>query len=597
MCGIAGIFNTQGRPVDNAQERISRMTRMLVHRGPDSQDIYRSPDGICALGYTRLAIVDPTNHIAQPLKTSNGEAVISFNGEIYNYLEVRERLIGQGVPFRTRMDTEGLLEGLYREGEQFLQRLDGMWAFAYYDAPKRSLLLSRDLMGERHIFYHLDRETGDFVFASEVAPILADRRKIFSLDQEALVTALRFSAAPPGRTLLKEIRRLLPGHSLRLEIGAPTDEYRYRKLHPEKWFDFFARGPSLDEVIETWGQIFYRACARRLPLDVPFISTLSGGIDSSLICAFASDFGKKKIRTLYGESSDTPRQARPDEFDEFTASQFTSEKFHTDHLYTKTNSIECVSVLHTLAENGFDGSIGLGTSFFQMLAHRVREEGLKVILISDGPDELLGGYPIDKRSYAIDQRRSQHPINYNLSRFISSCKGGQPLLRVLGKEDWIVRREISYNPFRFIPIHSSISPELLHFIAPPDLVASSAQYYGTIDPVYNDILPEMDYTQWRALSYATQSLPDHFNLRSDKAFMSASVECRLPYQAPEMVEFMIAAPASVRFGDGTMTKYLLRKIVERRVENRRETNYNLPTFFQFSSRNKFLISSLKKSLN
>ncbi|OGQ47999.1 MAG: asparagine synthase (glutamine-hydrolyzing) [Deltaproteobacteria bacterium RIFCSPLOWO2_02_FULL_46_8] len=539
---------------------------MLIHRGPDSHDTYLSPDGICALGYTRLAIVDPTNRIAQPLKTPNGEAVISFNGEIYNYLEVRERLIRKGVSFRTRMDTEVLLEGLYREGEQFLQDLDGMWAFAYYDVPKKTLLLSRDLMGERHIFYHIDRETGEFIFASEVAPILAIGKKPFSLDQEAVVTALRFSAAPPGRTLLKEIQRIHAGHSIRLQVDSPINEYRYRKLHPEKWFDFFERNPSIDEVIEMWGQIFYRACARRLPLDVPFISTLSGGIDSTLICAFASDFGKKKIRTLYGESSDTPRQVYPDELDEFAASQFTSQKFHTDHLYTKTNSVESVPVLHTVAENGFDGSIGLGISFFRMLAHRVREEGLKVILISDGPDELLGGYPIDKRAYAIDQRRSENQFNYNLFRFVSSRKGGQPLLRVLGKEDWIIPREISYDPFRFTPIHSSISPELLHLIVPSDLVASSAQYYGTIDPVHNNILPSMDYTQMRALSYATKSLPDHFNLRSDKAFLSASVECRLPYQAPEMVEFMIAAPASVRFGDGTMTKYLLRKIVERRVD-------------------------------
>ena len=565
MCGIAGIFNIRGQPVANARERILQMTKMLTHRGPDSQDIYCSPDNGCALGYTRLAIVDPTNITKQPLETSDGKAVLSFNGEIYNYLEVRERLEKKGVHFKTRMDTEVLLEGLYREGEQFLDALDGMWAFAYYDVPHRRLFLSRDLMGERHIFYRLDKERCEFIFASEVAPILADGEQSFVFDQEAVVTALRFFAAPPGRTLLKGIQRMHAGHSIRLEAGSPMNEYRYRKLHPEKWFDFFSRTPSLDAVIEQFETMFHKACVRRIPLDVPFASTLSGGLDSTLICAFASDLGKRRITTLYGESSDALRQQRIDELDEYSASKFTSAKFNTNHLYIKMNDEGCVPVLQHIAENGFDGSIDPGIAPFEMLARHTRANDRKVILISDGPDEFLGGYPVDRRAYTMDCLKAAHPLRHHALRMLSKTSAGTRALQMLGYGQFRVSPFTSYHPFRFIPVHESTSGEALRNVVPEEYVQATSRHYGTIDPVYREILPYLDYTQMRALSYASQSLPDHFNLRTDKAFLHASVECRLPYQAPEMAEFLIAMPARFRFGDGRETKHLLRKIVERRV--------------------------------
>lgn len=562
MCGIAGIISLSGAPVVDGEQRVRRMIAMLRHRGPDSDGVYVAPDGTCALGYARLAISDPTDATPQPLRTAGGQAVISFNGEIYNDLEVRGQLERDGVRFRTRMDTEVLLEGLQRHGEDFLHQLDGMWAFAYYDARERRLLLSRDTMGERHCFFRIDRDVGELLFASEVAPILAVCRGSVEVDFPSLVSSITYAAAPPGKTLIRGVERLLPGEHLVVAADGRIERTRHRRLHPERWLDFFASQPSLDRVIERFGEIFQRSCARRLPRDVPYVSTLSGGIDSTLICAFASDFGQRPLTTLYGESSEDFRQQRPDELDETTASATTARQFHTTHLTTTLYAPECVPLIERFAAHGFDGSIDVGTLSFEMLARRVREADRKVILISDGPDELVGGYPSDQRLYAIDRFRSTHPVAFEILRRWSSVRGGARLLRAVGQARLTISSDVRYAPFRSVPVHRSVAVEELIDRAH----CTTPSKYGAVDPIYDAIVPHFAPDQLRALAYASRSLPDHFNLRTDKGFLHQSVECRLPYQAPEMVEFLIAMPGALRFGGrGETTKFLLREIVARRV--------------------------------
>ncbi|MBI4449953.1 asparagine synthase (glutamine-hydrolyzing) [Candidatus Uhrbacteria bacterium] len=579
MCGIAGIISLSGAPVVDGERRVRHMVAMLHHRGPDGNGIYVAPDRGCALGYARLAISDPTNATPQPLRTVDGQAVLSFNGEIYNDLEVREQLERDGVRFRTRMDTEVLLEGLRRYGENFLHRLDGMWAFAYYDVRERRLFLSRDTMGERHCFYRIDRDANELLFASEVAPILAVSSSSVEIDLPSLTHSIAYAAAPPGRTLIRGVDRLLPGEHLVCTRDGGITRTRHRTLHPERWFEFFAKQPSLDTVIEEFTSIFHRSCARRLPRDVPYVSTLSGGIDSTLICAFASEFGKHSLTTLYGESSDTPRQQHPDELDEATASATTARQFHTTHLTTTLYAPACVPLIERFAGNGFDGAIDVGTLSFEMLAARVREAGRKVILISDGPDELVGGYMCDQRFYATDRLRSAHPVAYALLRRWSAIRGGPRVLRALGNAHLVISPDVSYQPFRSIPIHRSVSVEEVvdraSLNTPPG--------YGTVDPVYDGIVPHLAPDQLRALAYASRSLPDHFNLRTDKGFLRQSVECRLPYQATEMVEFLIAMPGTFRFGvRGETTKFLLREIVARRVNPaiayRSKYGFSVPLF-------------------
>ncbi|MDP2933334.1 MAG: hypothetical protein Q8N81_04345, partial [bacterium] len=287
MCGIAAIFSLDGILVKDARLRVEQMKKLLYHRGPDSCGVYVSPDGGCALAVTRLAIVEPENTLSQPLATADGKCVLAFNGEIYNYLEMRQYLQSRGVRLRTKMDTEVLLEGLRLEGEVFLERLDGMWAFAFYNALDRSLLLSRDVLGERHLFYR--QEDNEITFASEIKPLLADSSRTFQLDFESFLTSLQYFAPAPGKTMVQGVYRLRPGYNVQLRQKVAPRFYLHRKLHPEKWFDFFDKESPFQEVTSRFEDLFLSVCKRRFPREVPFMSTLSGGIDSTAICIFLSE--------------------------------------------------------------------------------------------------------------------------------------------------------------------------------------------------------------------------------------------------------------------------------------------------------------------
>ena len=170
MCGVVGIFSFGAIPIKNARSIIYKMTSMLRHRGPDQEGIFVSKDNLCALGNTRLSITDPECKTNLPLISNNKNFVLTYNGEIYNYRNLKKYLTNKGCRFKSRTDTEVLLEGLALENSSFLKKLDGMWAYGYYDIKRKKITLSRDLLGERHVFYSI--YNGELIFASEPAPII-----------------------------------------------------------------------------------------------------------------------------------------------------------------------------------------------------------------------------------------------------------------------------------------------------------------------------------------------------------------------------------------------------------------------------------------
>jgi len=169
----------------------------------------------------------------------------------------------------------------------------------------------------------------------------------------------------------------------------------------------------------------------------------------------------------------------------------------------------------------------------------------KVMLISDGPDELLGGYPVDQRAWEIDRLRAGDRARYGLMKALSATRLGRRALYRLGRRGLMIPPDVGYRPFHFVPQHQAASPDYLRRILSREQVAAAGRHYGVMDPAYDELKPELDYTQYRALSYAAISLPEMFNLRTDKSFLRAAIECRLPFQAPEMAEFQIALPAAM----------------------------------------------------
>lgn len=563
MCGIFGIVSLTGAPLLNAEARVGSAIAAMRHRGPDSQGVFVSRDGCVALGHARLAIVDPSSQLPQPLVTPDGNGVLSFNGEVYNHRELRQRLTQNGAGFRSSMDTEVLLNGLCSEGIGFLDRVDGMWSFAFYDQRTRRLTLSRDVMGERHLFFV--KGSTELVFSSEVRPILMDGAESGGLDFDCILSSLQFNSAPVGKTLLRNVRRLRPGVCLEVAPSGHTTETYNQRLRPEKWMDFFRNNPSLDQVLDQFSELMLEYALRRVPDEVPYFATLSGGLDSTTVCLFASEYGKRHIRTLFGYSSDAPRSPKSPSLTEFEASQYTAEKLGSTHHSIRLHNEACIPLLHEFAANGFDGLIDGGTVSFEMLGRKVREEGAKVILISDGPDELIGGYPVDLLAYKRDQLRIHHPWAYSL---LGAANGGILRRRVMRR---LVPPHMRFLPEREVgsgysePVHQALSPDILARIVLPGFLNTPHSSYGFVDDRYELELNQLDPTQRRSLAYATKSLPDMFNLRTDKAFLRTSVESRVPFQAPAIVEFLLAAPAPLRFAAGTTTKYLLRKLVERHL--------------------------------
>ena len=560
MCGITGIFSLSGEPVEDIKNRIIKMTDLVHHRGPDNKDYYVNNDSTVALGHTRLSIVDPKCELKQPLQTKDNKSILSFNGEIYNYLDIRKDLESKGVVFRSNMDTEVLLEALLYYGEDALLSMDGMWSFAYYNTDSNQLLISRDLMGERQLFYRV--EEGCLLFSSEIQPLIKDSKCNLEMDFEAILSSIQYSAAPPGKTLVKGIKRLNPGTNLIVDSKYGIKSYTYKKLQPEKWFDFFDSNPSLDNVVENYENLFYNVCKRRIPADVPYICTLSGGIDSTLVCLFASDFGKTKIQTLHGKSGQDTK-SRNGEISECDTANQTAKILGTEHTIFDIDQEDSIPIIKNYSANAFDGEID-GVAF-EILALQAKKMGYKVMLISDGPDELLGGYHCDYVSEKVDSFKKNSPLISSFYKKFNMLRGGKSLLRSFAKLDSNFINGLannSSNPFWSSPVHYSSH---LDNIVDPIFSKKVKNYYGTINSDYDHIVGKLDNSQKCALAYASNSLPNHFNLRTDRAFSHQSVEVRLPHQAPDMVEFLLAAPSRFRFTDNAQGKRILREVLRKHI--------------------------------
>ena len=282
MCGIAGIVSLNNSPIATVRDRINRMGKMLGHRGPDQEGFYISNDRMVGVFNNRLAIVGVDQKVCLPMRSSNGSYILSFNGEIYNYKKLRQQLVEKRCEFSSNTDTEVLYNGLIHFGPDYLQRLDGMWSFAFVDQNKKNIYLSRDVLGEKPLYYHIGRN--ELIFCSEIAPIIAVVEEDPEWDDDAIVCSFQYRSAPPGRTLIKGINRLRGGETLTINYKYNQVSSRFiKQLNVEKWKWFFDTNPSLGEVLELYNQEISLSCKLRFPSEVGFVTTLSGGIDSTLI--------------------------------------------------------------------------------------------------------------------------------------------------------------------------------------------------------------------------------------------------------------------------------------------------------------------------
>jgi len=360
MCGICGIYNFDGQPVD--KDLLHRMNDTLVHRGPDDEGYFvnagRLGRGNVGLGHRRLSIIDLDSG-KQPMGNEDGSVQVVFNGEIYNFIELRQQLQSRGHIFRTRSDTEVLVHGYEEWGIECVNRLRGMFAFAIWDEEEKILFLARDRLGIKPLYYYCDEHR--IIFASELKAILEDRTVSKDPDLEALSDYLSFGYIPGPKTIFKHIRKLHPGHILtQSPSGTKIKQYWDLKFQPNAH-------TSMEEFCDQIMETLEESIRLRLISDVPLGAFLSGGIDSSVVVAIMSGLIRKPVVT--NSIGFTKR-----EYSELDYAQATSKLFGTDHheYVVAPDAVEVVNKLSWYYDEPFADSSSIPTYYVSKMTRKNR---------------------------------------------------------------------------------------------------------------------------------------------------------------------------------------------------------------------------------
>lgn len=534
MCGIAGVrFTDWRRPVE--PDRLRAMAGAIAHRGPDGEGTFCAP-GI-GLAHRRLAIVDLEGG-RQPLGNEDGSVQVVFNGEIYNYRELRRELEARGHRFATDSDTENLVH-LYEDlGDGLVERLRGMFAFALWDGARRRLLLARDRVGIKPLYYFQDGEK--LLFGSELKAILAYGGVPREIDAAALEDYLALGATTGARTILRGIRKLPPGHVLAVEAGQPAPQpRRYWRLRFE---------PDESRSERDWQEAILQKVDESVGLhliaDVPVGAFLSGGIDSSVVTGLAARRSSGPIFTF----SIGFNEAR---FDELPYARETAAAYGTRHV-EETATADAASLLDKLCWH-YDEPFADSSAIPTMMVSRLAARHVKAVLSGDGGDEAFGGYaryPHDMREAAVRNR---------LPGWFRQAVLG-PLGRAWPRTDWLPRplRAKSTLVNLALPAGAAYARTLSICRSPlrrellaPDVVRGlnghcpERSLAGVYDEFPGDPLARMLATDSATL------LPDDFLVKVDRASMAYGLEVRPPLLDHELLELAATIPSRYKVRQGT----------------------------------------------
>jgi asparagine synthase (glutamine-hydrolysing) len=560
MCGIAGT-------VGFGDEQILRaMTDAIAHRGPDGEGFFLG-DGV-ALGSRRLAILDIDGG-AQPMTNSDESVVVVYNGELYNYPELRAEVLGRGHHLRTTCDTE-LLPYLYQdEGIAFLRRLDGIFAFALLDRTTRTLVLVRDPLGVKPLVY-AERQ-GRLAFGSEAKAVLASGLVRAEIDPASLHQAMNVRYLPGERTFFHGIRRLAPGHVMEIrDGGVRTWSYTTLDWSPD---ERTSRADWLDGIRYH----YQRAVLRQLQSDVPVGVSLSGGIDSTSIVAMLRAGGCASIATFslgFGEPTDELDDAR-----------FVARRYATDHheLVLQENALVHLRAAIRHAEEPKVNALQL------YLLHRFIGEHVTVALSGLGGDELFGGYDIYRYLARTDVLRQGAPaavvrrVGPALERLASAATGlGRPPLDLsVRKLEWLASAVDPPRHYLLLRNAWDANPALVRRVYTPDFTAQlAAASRDDFDALFDGDGPLTG--QALRAEFATKLVGDLLH-NEDTMSMAHGVESRVPLLDLELVRFAARIPDRLRFGSGPkgLLKEAFRGLLPERVLAKRKWGFTFDPVQQY----------------
>lgn len=379
MCGIAGLLNLSGRFSREEMGRlVAGMADKMVHRGPDDSGVWIDPTGYCAFSHRRLSIIDTSSAGRQPMLSQDAQACITFNGEIYNYLDIRSELSNAGVQFSTATDTEVLLEALRRDGEKIFAKMDGMYAFGYLDVPTRELIVARDPFGEKPLYYTI--QNGYLAFASELHCLSVLPGFDTEIDRNSLAQYLAFQYVPSPRSIFSKVSKLPPGHFMRVSPNGDVSIKCHFSFDPE-------RQPSaeqpLDQLADELEDILIRSIKRRMISDVPLGAFLSGGVDSSAVVALMRKVLGRDVKTFSLGVHDSP------ESEHLFARQMAAHVGADHHDLVLRPDVP--KLIHTIASCLDEPNADSSCLPTYLLSQFARKQ-VTVLLSGDGGDEMFGGY-------------------------------------------------------------------------------------------------------------------------------------------------------------------------------------------------------------
>jgi asparagine synthase (glutamine-hydrolysing) len=540
MCGIAGIFHFEHRSI--SRDVLQSMTEAIAHRGPDAEGIYI--DGSVGLGHRRLSIIDLSTG-QQPMQNRDGSLVITFNGEIYNYLELKNELMDLGYTFQTVSDTEVILCAYEEWGVSCQNRFNGMWAFAIWDRNKKELFVSRDRIGEKPLHYSVFDNS--FIFGSEIKANLAYGVPR-SARMELLEIYLMLGYIPAPHTFYRHIHKLRPGHYLLIKDG---------KVSEHEYWTF----PQIDEkdmlvdesaVYAEFSHLLSDSVKIRMRSHVPFGAFLSGGLDSSSIVSLMSQNTDHPVETFTIGFKEKL-------FDERELASQVAAAFHTRHHEHLVEPDTFEQSLQRVLRH-YDEPFGDSSAILAGHVSRHASQHVKMVLTGDGGDEVLSGYTIYQgEKFAAQYQRLPHIVQTGIPRFAEMM--ARPLH---GNSRYRLNRVAKVctaagAPFttRLISKLASINPEMIK-----QLLEGTAAFWliedyldeNMRDCQFSDPFYKLMYFHFRI------SLPDQMLTKVDRMSMAHSLEARVPFLDHRLVEFMAKVHKDVKM-PGYTRKSILRNTV------------------------------------
>jgi len=566
MCGISGLINLKGAPVD--RDVLHRMIRTMSYRGPDAGGVVT--DNEIGLGHARLSIIDLAGG-SQPMSVEDGAVTIVFNGEIFNYVELRGDLIRRGHRFSTHSDTEVILRSYLEKGVDCVHDFNGQWAFAIWDRRMRQLFLSRDRFGVRPLFYTVTPT--HFIFASEIKAIFACPGVDRELDLRGLDQVFTFWVTLPANTVFKGVKQLPPGCSLTLNDGKLSIQ---RYWQPEFSVDLADRN-SIPQKAEELLALMEDAARIRLRSDVPVGAYLSGGIDSTFITALIARFAKNRLRTFSVAFGDR-------EFDESHFQAEASAYLGTEHQEICCTRQDIGRIFPDVIRHIEQPVIRTAPAPMFLLSKLVHQNDFKVVLTGEGSDEILGGYDIFKEAKV---RR------FWAQRYHSRMR---PLLlrRLYPYLDKLQRQPEAYLRNFFRVTDDDLASPLFSHLLRWELTSNIKRFYSNatkIDLADYDALAEIEqllpgpYSSWPPFCQAqyleiAHLLPGYIlSAQGDRMSMAHSVEARYPFLDHRLSSFAAKLHPSLKMSV-LNEKYLLKVaaqgLVPETVVKRTKQPYRAP---------------------